>query len=67
MKMSKILSGLALGVFWFLCCMEVEAKEKDTSRYSTDLEKIVVTASKIEQENRYSTQNISIVTEEDIY
>ena len=67
MKMSKILSGLVLGVFWFLCCMEVEAKEKDTSRYSTDLEKIVVTASKIEQENRYSTQNISIVTEEDIY
>lgn len=63
----KILLSLILGVSWFLGCTKVEAKEKDSSRYSTDLEKIVVTASKIEQENKYSTQNISIVTEEDIY
>lgn len=63
----KILLSLILGFSFFLSSAEVEAKEKDSSRYSTDLERIVITASKIEQENKYSTQNISIVTEEEIY
>ena len=34
--------------------------------YELDLDKIVVTASKVEQEYRLSTQNISIITKEDI-
>jgi len=37
-----------------------------TNAYELDLEKIVVTSSKIEQTYRLSTQNISIITKEDI-
>ncbi|MFH1478459.1 MAG: TonB-dependent receptor [Candidatus Omnitrophota bacterium] len=40
-------------------------KLKENS-YSIDLEKIVVTPSRVERGYRYSTQNVSIVSEEDI-
>ncbi|MBU1061441.1 MAG: TonB-dependent receptor, partial [Candidatus Omnitrophica bacterium] len=43
-----------------------EEGDLERRRYSTDLEKIVVTASKIEQMYKSSTQNISIISKEDI-
>jgi len=58
-----------IGIFWLLVLVlpdEILAEEHDEHRYATDLERIVVTASKIEQEYKHSTQNISIITKEDI-
>lgn len=63
-------------IFYLIVCLfvlvlstytfaEVEDINQEKN-YQLDLEKIVVTASKIEQEYRLSTQNISIITKEDI-
>ena len=59
----------AVRIFWFLLLVlpgSVLAREEDSPRYDIDLERIVVTPSKVEQIYRYSTQNTSIVAEEDI-
>ena len=59
----------AVKVFWLVVLVlpgAVLAKEEDSGRYDIDLERIVVTPSKIEQTYRYSTQNTSIITEGDI-
>ena len=59
----------AIGIFWLLVLVlpgGILAEEHDEHRYTTDLEKIVVTASKVEQRYKYSTQNISIISKEDI-
>ena len=56
-------------VFWWTLLVLSRialAEEKDISRYGIDLEKIVVTPSKVEQLYKYSTQNTSILAEEDI-
>ncbi|MBU4311805.1 MAG: TonB-dependent receptor [Candidatus Omnitrophica bacterium] len=59
----------AARIFWltlFILPSTVSAKEEDSARYAIDLERIVVTPSKVEQKYKYSTQNTSIITERDI-
>jgi len=59
----------AIGIFWLLGLVlskAILAEESDAERYEIDLDKIVVTPSKIEQGYKYSTQNTSIITKEDI-
>ncbi len=64
-KTRKVFS-LMLVCLLLLICTEIRSEEVEERNYSTDLEKIVVTASKIEQEYKHSTQNISIITKQDI-
>ncbi|MFC1624112.1 TonB-dependent receptor plug domain-containing protein [Candidatus Omnitrophota bacterium] len=66
MNKIKFLLNFISYCLFFLICIKVEAKEPDEPRYATDLEKIVITASRIEQEHKLSTQNISIIDTEDI-
>lgn len=47
-------------------CTEAEESRQSGPRYTIDLQKIVVTPSKIEQQYKYSTRNISIISKEDI-
>lgn len=44
----------------------VEGADSEDSRYAIDLERIIVTPSRIEQGYRYSTQNTSIVSGEEL-
>jgi len=66
MNKIKHLFTLILSCIFFLICFNVEADESDVRHYPIDLGKIVVTASRVEQIYKYSTQNISIITKEDI-
>ena len=63
---SVALSLIFLCLHCLVCNFEVEAKEENSDYYNIDLEKIIITPSKIEQGYKYSTQNISIVGKEDI-
>ena len=66
-KYKAVLSLVFLCLYCLVCNFEVEAKDEERSDYyNIDLEKIVITPSKIEQGYKYSTQNISIIDEEDI-
>ena len=47
-------------------CIEAEESRQSSPRYTIDLQKIVVTPSKIGQQYKYSTRNISIISKEDI-
>ena len=60
--MKKIL--ICLIVYFTILPLNLEAKED--AGYSTDLERIVVTASKLEQMYKRSTQNISIITGKEV-
>ncbi len=60
------LMNLVLCCLGVLFCFGVAAQDTDSAQYSIDLESIVITASKIEQQYKYSTQNISIISKEDI-
>jgi len=58
-------------VFGSLCLLffpsgNLSAQEADLSRYAIDLDDIVVTASRIEQQYKHATQNISIVSDNEI-
>ncbi len=56
-------------IFWLLVLFQsrtILAGDSDEPRYDIDLEKIVVTPSKIEQYYKSSTQNTSIISKEDI-
>lgn len=64
-KIKPVLSLLLLCLF-LLASINSQATEPEADNYSLDLEKIVVTASKIEQLYKYSTQNISIITSKDL-
>lgn len=58
-----------IGIFCLLIVVKsntIFAKDLNERRYDIDLEKIVVTPSKIEQAYKYSTQNTSIIAKEDI-
>jgi len=68
MKIHKINTLFALSLLLLLILMprSAHAGDADAPDYSLDLEKIVVTASKIEQSYKHSTQNISIITPDDI-
>ncbi|MBU0758768.1 MAG: TonB-dependent receptor [Candidatus Omnitrophica bacterium] len=66
MYKNNILLTLVLFGMFFLLCTEAVAEERYESRYSIDLEKVIITPSKIEQKYRYSTQNTSIVSKDDI-
>ncbi len=61
----KLLWILFVSYFLFFVCAAAAA-ETDNSYYTIDLDEIVVTASRIEQEYKNSTQNISIIGKEDI-
>ncbi len=65
-RLSRVIGIFCLLVFLPSRTILAEDIDSDTRRYATDLEKIVVTASKIEQRYKTSTQNISIITKEDI-
>lgn len=62
----KSLEKVDLFCIFFLLCTPINTKTPAAAAASIELEPIIVTASKIEQKYKYSTQNISIVTEEDI-
>jgi len=62
----KHLIGLLILYLFSLSSINASANEVEIPNYSLDLEKIVVTASKIEQLYKYSTQNISIITSKDL-
>jgi outer membrane receptor for ferrienterochelin and colicins len=53
-------------LFLLIFSLNSLAEEPTNSDYTLDLEKIVVTASKIEQLYKHSTQNISIITDKDL-
>ncbi|NQT46940.1 MAG: TonB-dependent receptor [Candidatus Omnitrophica bacterium] len=59
----KILLSAILAYLAFFICTEAKAEGQD---YTIDLDKVVVTASRIEQIYRDSTQNISIISEDEI-
>lgn len=66
MKKLRFLLASILSCIVFLFCTEVEAAENDGAKYAIDLERIVVTPSRVAQEYRHSTQNVSIITKDDI-
>ncbi|MBU2541168.1 MAG: TonB-dependent receptor [Candidatus Omnitrophica bacterium] len=66
MNKFKCLFTLTLLCIFCLINTKVDANESGTSHYTIDLEKIVITPSRLKQEYRHSTQNISIITKEDI-
>lgn len=66
MKRLKILVNLILLLNVSLICASTEAEDSNTARYTIDLREIVVTPSRIGQEYKYSTQNMSIISREDI-
>ena len=49
-----------------LATVESKAQQRELPDYRLDLGEVVVTASRIEQIYKYSSQNISIIKEEDI-
>jgi len=65
-RLRKFLGILLLSVIILPRPVFAEDNSPYERRYVTDLEKIVVTPSKVEQGYRFSTQNISIITDEDI-
>jgi outer membrane receptor for ferrienterochelin and colicins len=62
----KFWSGLILFSLPFLICFTAGAQESNAPYDILDLGEIVITPSKIEQEYKYSTQNISIITKADL-
>ncbi len=64
-KVKPLFSVFALCLV-LLISINSQASDLETSNYALDLEKIVVTASKIEQIYKHSTQNISIITSKDL-
>ncbi len=56
-----------IATFFFVSIVKASAQESSSSgRYGIDLGEIVITASKLEQVYKYATQNISIVSDDDI-
>ena len=62
----KPLFSLFLLCLFLSISINTQASDLEASNYTLDLEKIVVTASKIEQLYKHSTQNISIITSKDL-
>ena len=60
------MKNLFLSCLILLISISARASELEAPNYSLDLEKIVVTASRIEQIYKHSTQNISIITRQDL-
>jgi len=60
-----------ISIFWAVVLVLsgstfVEGADSEDSRYAIDLERIIVTPSRIEQGYRYSTQNTSIISGEEL-
>ncbi|TRZ50355.1 TonB-dependent receptor [bacterium] len=64
-KIKVLLLVLFISSLTLLIPINSQASDPEAPNYSLDLEKIVVTASKIEQTYKHSTQNISIITSKD--
>lgn len=65
-KTFGLLQGLFTSSLILLISINSQASDLGASNYTLDLEKIVITASKIEQLYKHSTQNISIITSKDL-
>ena len=63
---NKLLFILLISCLAILIPIKSHASNLEPPDYGLDLERIVVTASKIEQLYKHSTQNISIITSEDL-
>lgn len=64
--MQKVKVFISLITLLLIAATYLNCLAQNTGPYTIDLEEITVTASKVEQEYRHSTQNISILNAEDL-